>query len=119
MIQTNLNRKFTTSPESFQTHIQPLVDLPWHGHFSKILARSWHDSHFAIVRFYQESHVPRKNFEKPLKPAFIWYIRIFQSQTGEDLLGFSSEFRKPEYVIVIFRTILHANFFQQVSAFWL
>ena len=38
-------------------------------------------------------------------------------KTGEELLGFSTEFRKPEYVIVIFRTFLHANLFQRVEAF--
>ena len=32
-------------------------------------------------------------------------------------IGFSSEFWKPEYVIVISRTILHAKFFQPVEAF--
>ena len=34
-----------------------------------------------------------------------------------ELLGFLSEFRKPEYVIVIFRTFLHANVFERVEAF--
>ena len=32
-------------------------------------------------------------------------------------LGFSLEFRKPEYVIVIFHTILQANLFQHIEAF--
>ena len=51
--------------------------LTLHGYLSKILARSWqdlgtilamillrscHDIHFAMVRSYQESRVPKKNF---------------------------------------------------------
>ena len=38
------------------------VDL--RGYLSKILARFWntHGFHFAMVRSYQESHVPKKNF---------------------------------------------------------
>ena len=34
-----------------------------------------------------------------------------------DLLGFSSEFRKPEYVIVIFRSFLHAHLSQRGVGF--
>ena len=51
-----------------------------------------------------------------MKRASIWYIRFPQSETGEELLGFLPEFRKPEYVNVIFHTFLHANLFQQIEA---
>ena len=84
---------------------------------AKSLTRSCHGIHFAMFRSYQESHVHKKNFIVNSYWARIWPISL--SQTSEELLAFSSEFRKPEYVIVILIlcTFLHANSFQQVEAF--